>query len=89
MAEAGFMGLAAAVIVDRQVAWTKGYGFADWQRTQPFTPGTIMNSPPSTPRRRPTDLGSARTPASSTRCGSARRRCGSRRSRACRHRVKK
>jgi CubicO group peptidase (beta-lactamase class C family) len=43
MAEAGFMGLAAAVVVDRQVAWTKGYGFADWQRTQPFTPGTIMN----------------------------------------------
>jgi CubicO group peptidase (beta-lactamase class C family) len=43
MAEAGFMGLAAAVIVDRQVVWMKGYGFADWQRTRPFTPATIMN----------------------------------------------
>jgi len=43
MAEAGFMGLAAAVIVDRQVVWMKGYGFADWQRTRPFTPNTIMN----------------------------------------------
>ncbi|MET0556852.1 MAG: serine hydrolase domain-containing protein [Vicinamibacteria bacterium] len=43
MSEAGFRGLAAAVIVDRQVVWTKGYGFADWQRKQPFTPGAIMN----------------------------------------------
>jgi CubicO group peptidase (beta-lactamase class C family) len=43
MAEAGFMGLAAAVIVDRQVVWMKGYGFADWQRTRPFTAETIMN----------------------------------------------
>lgn len=43
MAEAGIMGLGAAVIVGRQVAWVKGYGFADWQRTRPFTPDTIMN----------------------------------------------
>jgi CubicO group peptidase (beta-lactamase class C family) len=43
MAEAGFMGLAAAVIAERQVVWMKGYGFADWQRTRPFTPHTIMN----------------------------------------------
>ena len=37
------MGLGAAVIVNRQVVWMKGYGFADWQRTRPFTPNTIMN----------------------------------------------
>ena len=43
MADAGIMGLGAAVIVDRQVVWMKGYGFADWQRTRPFTPTTIMN----------------------------------------------
>ena len=43
MAEAGIMGLGAAVIVNRQVAWMKGYGYADWQRTKPFTPTTIMN----------------------------------------------
>jgi CubicO group peptidase (beta-lactamase class C family) len=43
MAEAGIMGLGAALIVDRQVVWTKGYGFADGQRTRPFTPNTIMN----------------------------------------------
>ena len=43
MAKAGIVGLGAAVIVDRQVVWMKGYGFADWQRTRPFTPNTIMN----------------------------------------------
>ena len=43
MADGGFMGLAAAVIVNRQVVWMKGYGFADWQRTRPFIPNTIMN----------------------------------------------
>jgi CubicO group peptidase (beta-lactamase class C family) len=43
MAGAGIMGLAAAVIVKRQVVWMKGYGFADWQRTRPFTANTIMN----------------------------------------------
>ena len=43
MADAGIMGLGAVVIVNRQVVWMKGYGFADWQRTRPFTPNTIMN----------------------------------------------
>ena len=43
MAEAGIMGLGAAVIVNRQVVWMRGYGFADWRRTRPFTPRTIMN----------------------------------------------
>jgi CubicO group peptidase (beta-lactamase class C family) len=44
MADAGIVGLAAAVIVDRQVVWMKGYGFADWQRRRSFTPSTIMNA---------------------------------------------
>lgn len=43
MDEAGIMGVGAAVIVNRQVVWMKGYGFADWQRKKPFTPNTIMN----------------------------------------------
>lgn len=43
MADAGIMGLAAAVVVNRQVVWTRGYGFADVRRTRPFTPGTVMN----------------------------------------------
>lgn len=43
MATAGIMGLGAAVIVNRQVVWMQGYGFADPARTRPFTPHTIMN----------------------------------------------
>lgn len=43
MTDAGIMGLGAAVIVNRQVVWMKGYGFTDWQRTRPFTTNTIMN----------------------------------------------
>jgi CubicO group peptidase (beta-lactamase class C family) len=42
MADAGIMGVAAAVIVDDEVAWMKGYGFADYARTRPFTPDTTM-----------------------------------------------
>jgi len=43
MADAGIVGVAAAVIVDRQVVWMKGYGFADYERSRPFTPNTVMN----------------------------------------------
>lgn len=43
MAEAAIMGVGAAVIVNRQVVWTGGYGFADAARTRPFTPNTVMN----------------------------------------------
>jgi len=43
MATAGIVGLGAAVIINRQVVWMKGYGYVDWQRTRPFTPDTIMN----------------------------------------------
>ena len=42
MAEAGLVGVGAAVIIDRKVAWSKGYGFADKQRGVPFTPDTVM-----------------------------------------------
>ncbi len=43
MADANIMGVAAALIVDRRVVWTNGYGFADYARTRPFTPQTVMN----------------------------------------------
>jgi CubicO group peptidase (beta-lactamase class C family) len=43
MSEAGIAGLGAAVIVEKKVAWTKGYGFADRERGVPFTPDTVMN----------------------------------------------
>ena len=42
MAEAGLVGVGAAVIIDRKVGWSKGYGFADKQRGVPFTPDTVM-----------------------------------------------
>ena len=43
MEEAGIAGLGAAILVDKKVVWTKGYGFADKERAVPFTPDTVMN----------------------------------------------
>jgi CubicO group peptidase (beta-lactamase class C family) len=43
MEEAGIMGLGAAIIVDDNVVWMKGYGFADRRRAVPFRPDTVMN----------------------------------------------
>jgi CubicO group peptidase (beta-lactamase class C family) len=43
MMKVGIVGMAAAIIVDKKVAWSQGYGFADKQRALPFTPDTIMN----------------------------------------------
>jgi len=43
MAEAGIVGVGAAIIVDKKVVWTKGFGFADKAKAVPFTPDTVMN----------------------------------------------
>jgi CubicO group peptidase (beta-lactamase class C family) len=43
MKEAGLVGVGAAIIIDQQVVWAKGYGFADKQRAVRFTPDTVMN----------------------------------------------
>ena len=43
MDKAGILGLGAAIIVDRKVAWKKGHGFADRERGIPFTPDSVMN----------------------------------------------
>lgn len=43
MSEAGIAGLGAAIIIDKKVVWTKGYGFADKARSVRFTPDTVMN----------------------------------------------
>lgn len=43
MADAAVTGVGAAIIVNRQVVWTNGYGFMDLARTRPFTTSTIMN----------------------------------------------
>lgn len=43
MHDAGMVGLAAAILVDGKVAWTKGYGLADREAGRPFTPETLIN----------------------------------------------
>jgi CubicO group peptidase (beta-lactamase class C family) len=42
MLSAGIVGLGAAVIVDGEVVWRKGFGFADKVTGRPFTPDTII-----------------------------------------------
>jgi CubicO group peptidase (beta-lactamase class C family) len=43
MNESGIVGLGAAVIIDKKLVWSKGYGYADKENKIPFTPTTIMN----------------------------------------------
>ncbi|RZJ82855.1 MAG: class A beta-lactamase-related serine hydrolase [Massilia sp.] len=43
MAEAGLVGVGAAVILDRKLVWSHGYGFANKQDAVPFTTDTVMN----------------------------------------------
>lgn len=43
MAKAKIVGVGAAIIVDKRVAWTKGYGFADKEHGRLFTADTVMN----------------------------------------------
>jgi len=43
MQESGIVGIGAAIIVDKKLVWSKGYGYADRENKIPFTPNTIMN----------------------------------------------
>lgn len=43
MNQAGMVGIAGAVIVNKKVVWMKGYGYADKEKKIPFTPNTVMN----------------------------------------------
>lgn len=43
MRESGIVGIGAAVIVDKKVVWTKGFGYADRESKKPFTINTVMN----------------------------------------------
>jgi CubicO group peptidase (beta-lactamase class C family) len=43
MNKSGIVGIGAAVIVNKKLVWTKGYGYADRNTKTPFTPNTIMN----------------------------------------------
>lgn len=41
--ETGIIGMAAAVIIDKKVFWSKGFGYADLENQIAFTPATVMN----------------------------------------------
>ena len=43
MREGRMVGLGAAIVVNNEIVWMKGYGFADKERAIPFTPDTVMN----------------------------------------------
>ena len=43
MKESGIIGLGAAIIVNKELVWIKGFGYADRENKIPFTPNTIMN----------------------------------------------
>lgn len=43
MDQAGIVGIGAAIIIDKKLVWTNGYGFADKENKIPFSPTTIMN----------------------------------------------
>lgn len=43
MTESGIVGIGAAVIVDKKVVWSKGFGYADKESKKPFTVDTVMN----------------------------------------------
>ena len=43
MRQSGLVGIGAALIIDKEVVWTKGYGYADKANRIAFTPNTIMN----------------------------------------------
>jgi CubicO group peptidase (beta-lactamase class C family) len=44
MKESGIVGMGAAIIVNKKIAWIKGFGFADRENKIPFTASTIMNT---------------------------------------------
>ena len=43
MADGGMVGVGAAIIVNRQIVCTRGYGFAKKENATPFTADTVMN----------------------------------------------
>ncbi|MGL5889039.1 MAG: serine hydrolase domain-containing protein [Bacteroidia bacterium] len=44
MKKSGLVGIGAAIIVNNEVVWMNGYGYADQEKGKPFTPYTIMNT---------------------------------------------
>jgi len=43
MDDAGIVGMASAIIINKKLAWARGYGYADRENKTLFTPSTIMN----------------------------------------------
>ena len=43
MQDAGLVGLGAAIIINKKLAWSKGFGYADREHKIPFTTATVMN----------------------------------------------
>ncbi|MCM0042665.1 MAG: beta-lactamase family protein [Algoriphagus sp.] len=43
MYQAGIVGIGAAIIINKKLVWTNGYGYADKAAKVPFTASTIMN----------------------------------------------
>jgi len=43
MNETGMVGAAAAIIVNKEIVWSEGFGYADKEKKIPFTTNTIMN----------------------------------------------
>lgn len=43
MNDAQLVGLGAAIIVDKKLVWSKGYGYANRENKVPFTTSTVMN----------------------------------------------
>lgn len=41
--ESGIVGLGAAIIINKELVWVKGYGYADKESRQAFFPNTVMN----------------------------------------------
>ena len=43
MDETGIVGIGTAIIINKKLVWTKGYGYADRENKRPFTSKTVMN----------------------------------------------
>ena len=43
MKESGIVGIGVGIIINKNVAWTRGYGYANRENKTPFTPSTVMN----------------------------------------------
>ncbi len=43
MKDAGLVGIGATIIINKKLAWSKGYGYADRENKVPFTTATVMN----------------------------------------------